>query len=474
MKKALKCIAFVLVLSMVTSCVYKILSWKDTTDDYVSSAEMLYNTEKNLIDAVFLGSSHTYCSIYPAVMWEKYGISAFDMAVSGQDKHSTYHDLKEVLKSQSPQVVVTDLYGLLFDRNQDEGNVYRNMLSLKTSPNSIGKVMDYIGEPEQENNYIQIPTDPMTYILRWPIVHTRYSELKMYDFLDNPINKYGRGALYSWYITPDIEVPANSSVTELCELTADDKDWIDKMAALAAKNGFTLIFYHAPYTLSAEEQKTLNAVTKYAFETYDIETYDINKIYKEMDFDFAHDMNDAGHSNGYGAQKISSWFGEMLSTRYGLDNHTGDTRYYQWDKDHTYYEHTILTSALYGNIDIYSYIKKAMSNSDYVVFVSLNGDFYNISQELPRVELYDEMTFLGGTFVYQNESWSQLTKNKEGAYATFDATDYDRFIFQYNPDDPEASMLFGNQSLIGTSDGISVAVYDNFTKQLVGTRYLDN
>ena len=68
MKKALRCIAFLIVLFLVLNRTYGILSWKDTYGDYITSTQQLYSTKEELIDAVFLGSSHCYCSINPDIL----------------------------------------------------------------------------------------------------------------------------------------------------------------------------------------------------------------------------------------------------------------------------------------------------------------------------------------------------------------------------------------------------------------------
>ena len=98
MKKVIRGIAFLIIAVMVIIQVFSVLKWKDTNGDYLSSTRQLYATEKDLMDIVFMGSSHCYCGICPDVLWGNYGISAFNMTTSGQDKISSYHLLKETLK----------------------------------------------------------------------------------------------------------------------------------------------------------------------------------------------------------------------------------------------------------------------------------------------------------------------------------------------------------------------------------------
>ncbi|MCD8130596.1 MAG: hypothetical protein LUE16_04865 [Lachnospiraceae bacterium] len=105
MKKWIRGAAFAGIIAAVLMRVYHILAWKDTAGGYISSMQQLYNTEEELIDVVFVGSSHVFSGINPAILWEKDGVSAFDLSISGQDKDTAYHNLIELLKTQSPEVV---------------------------------------------------------------------------------------------------------------------------------------------------------------------------------------------------------------------------------------------------------------------------------------------------------------------------------------------------------------------------------
>ena len=65
--KGIRLIAFVILMFVIVSGVYRVFSWKDTTGGYLSSLSQLYDTPKNQMDVVFVGSSHCYCSIYHAI-----------------------------------------------------------------------------------------------------------------------------------------------------------------------------------------------------------------------------------------------------------------------------------------------------------------------------------------------------------------------------------------------------------------------
>ena len=108
-KNAAKIIVFCILFLFFLNRIYDIFSWKDTAGDYTSSMEVFYDLEDNIVDVLFLGSSHVYCSIIPAILWEDYGMASFNMAISGQDLAGSYYNFKEALKTQDLKVVCVDL-----------------------------------------------------------------------------------------------------------------------------------------------------------------------------------------------------------------------------------------------------------------------------------------------------------------------------------------------------------------------------
>ncbi|MBO4748888.1 MAG: hypothetical protein J5546_01080, partial [Lachnospiraceae bacterium] len=322
-ESAKKCIAvliFCAILALVLWRVYHVLSWKDTTGDYLSSTSQLYHTPENTMDVVFMGSSHCYCGVYPAVLWRDAGIAAFDMSVSGQDRASTVHMLTETLKTQSPKVVMIDAYGLLFDRNEIEGNVYRNMLSMKTSKNSVELVKEYVDKEDQ-----------LDYLLRWPIVHTRFWELGKYDFIQYEPSIYGRGAFFSWHESEE-SAEGKWNVDQAGELSKEYQEWLDRLIAMSKENGFDLAFFVIPFQIKEEEQMTINAAKAYLAER-GIDLLDLNPKFAELGLDPQKDFMDNKHCNARGAEKVTHYLQEYLQSKYELADHRGEELYAYWDQD---------------------------------------------------------------------------------------------------------------------------------------------
>ncbi len=331
MKKVIKIVSFILITILILGLSYQILSWKDTTGDYVSSIEQLKSTPNDTIDVVFVGSSHVYCGFAPHALWNNTGIASFDLAISGMDRYSAYYHTKYLLKTQKPKVVAVDLFPLTFDKHLVLGNEYRNMMSMPLSKDAVDLAKRYSESTREE---IEISETADNYILRWPIVHTRYRELKKGDFITAPENSFLRGEGLVYNITP-VDISESRALTDVGDLTKEQIKWIDDFVKLSEDNGFKLIFMVTPYAAQYHEMLVYNAVEEYVS---GIQNVDFISAITETDtkFDIKSDFADSGHLNASGAVKLTKWFYEKGLKDLGLKNHKGDAKYDDWNQDATY------------------------------------------------------------------------------------------------------------------------------------------
>ncbi len=465
MKKGLsyctKCVCFFVILALLISSAYNALKWKDTTGEYLSSVEQLYSTPEGLIDVVFVGSSHCYFGIQPAVLWEKYGIASFDMSVSSQDKNSAYHDLIELYKTQNPSVIYVDLHALSYDKQLVVSNVYRNYLSLKTSPNSIALVNKYVEEEDREAFY-----------LRFPIIHTRYRELQKNDFVEYAPNSFGRGeyitcrAGESWL---DLDIVNDPAVGDLSE---KNREWLENMIALAEEHNSRIEFIVIPFPVGAEEQAILNAAEEMlAKENYAYTDY--NRMTDQLGMDFQKDFADAEHLNVYGAQKLTSLLGEELVKKYDLPDHRGDERYWQWDTDLKWYENTLACQRMSETVDPREYVSVMTDLSDCITLVSLDGDFLN--SEIDYFEVLEPLGMnyeeyrTGGKWIYRDGRLEKISENRIGAETYYDFSRYDRIKIAYEgPMNPE-NIAMGRKTYQGSSP-LTFATYDTILEKMAVCR----
>lgn len=460
----IKPVAFALLCALVLLFVYRTLSWKDTMGPYESSMQQLYATPPGLMDVVFAGTSHCYGGVNPDLMWEENGIAAFNMAVSGQDKASCVHHLREVMKTQRPRVVFVDIYAAAFEYSTHASNIYRNMLAMRTSRNSVSLVNEYIPEGER--------TD---YLLRWPIVHTRYRELGKYDFLSYPPSDFGRGFCIRFGVTPVTPAPDIYLSDLASPLTDSQKKFVDDLHALSAEYGFDLILMLLPLEMNMDMRKAFNAVFGYA-ETLGIPAMDLNHLREEIGYDYEADFLDADHLNIAGAEKTSRYLASYLDAHYDLPDHRGDAAYELWDKSASYNRHVQLEYD-FASTDAVTLVSRILQEEDLVVVCTLQGDYR--SSRLPLKQIVK--AFGTDDAFYENGGTIIVEDDRIAAYAPPGMTriltrDADRYTSIRVDDATEADNVCrqiiraGDTGLV-PENGLGILVYDLYTQRVIGARW---
>ena len=511
MKKILRIAIFIMIAVIMLNGIYQVLRWKDTAGNYLSSLDELYNTDDGLIDVVFVGSSHSYAGIYPAVLWESAGISSFNLAVSGQDRYSAYHQLVELLKTQDPEVVFIDLYALTFEEHAVIGNLYRNLLSMHTSVNSVTLVTDYADEEDWQD-----------LILRWPIIHTRYQELEENDFVSYAVNTFGRGALYTWTHEPLNEKEYRSMLGEnpdsadaSAETTDDDsssaallsdqnREWLEKVITLSEEEGFDLVFMILPYALVNDDREIFDAIIDYA-DDCGIDVLDFARLSEDgaladavgSGYDLATDFIDNGHLSGYGAVKTTTFLGVYLES-YGLPDHRGDAAYELWTLDDLWYMQTKFRYALDYAADLTDYCEVLAQTQSLTAVISLEGDYEgHRASSVPAggsieadetdgdTDLYAEGSYYpvlsllgmsgeeyraGGKWIYRDGSLTQILENDADAEDyILDLSTYDTLRVRYTEDLASGNIMIGTTDYSNTSP-LRILLYDEIEEDVVHSK----
>lgn len=462
LKRILRCAGFSIAAVCVLLCVYRVLSLKDTSGfntSYNSAVIELKNTDKNLIDVMVMGSSHAYNSVYPAILYRDYGIASFDLTVTQESRESTYYYLKNALKKQSPKVVLVEMFGLMFEDYEEEGNLYRNVLALGQSVDSYRLSSELDPDNAVQNTF------------GWSIVHTRYKELKEYDFKESPENSFGRGAVMGWGEGPGHINPTRPGITEVTPIDEANKAWIDRLIELSREEDFELVFFLAPFNISEEGRKIVNGAKEYASEC-GIEFIDFLNLMDEIGFDPGTDMrDDFHHCNPEGAEKVTGYLGEYLSENYILENHNGEKAYFQWDKDLDYYNRLIFEHEIEAETDDGEYLKRLASTVGITVVLSLEGEYGNTPDYLEYFGIdSEEATENGGKWVFRNGKVMKLMDNRQGETVTYELSSGAGMKFSYDVNNPYSDILYILQPVVATDNGLNVCVYDDLMERFVSIR----
>lgn len=457
--KVVAVLGFVVLTVICLHKIYDILRWKDTTGGYLSSIDQLYHTDEDLIDLVFLGSSHCYYGIYPELLWEENGIASFDLAVSAQDRDSTYYQLKELLKTQHPSVVVVDIYGICHEKHLVESNVYRNYLSMKFSLNSVAHIMTYTEQEKRKE-----------LLARWPIIHTRYRELKEFDFVPYEPSIIGRGSLITWNISA---VEEDNSVN-LCEtvqpLNAKNREWIQNLIALSEKENFELIFTLIPWKRGDDKQAIINGFREYIRDK-EIQFLDFTELTEEVDLCSATDWTDAEHLNARGAQKLTRYLGAYLTAQYEFPDRRGDARYHLWDEASERYHQLEMLNQLGQTVDLEEYVSILARIPRITCILSLEGAYANSATGIYTYASGFHMDYQdylrGGKWLYRDGQLTKLCENVPGSEFICDLDEINTLKVSYREDFAGDNILIDGISYGNTWDGLQIVIYDNIEKKVI-------
>lgn len=438
------------------------------SEDGIKQMESYYLQEVGTVDALLMGSSHIYCDVNTGVLWDEYGISAYDLGGAEQPYWNTYYFLKEALKTQKPKVIVidvtipgirsveyqpevwsvTNLYGIKWNRNRIEA----------TKASTQGDIFDRVINP-------------------FNTMHTRYDELTKDDFVDENRSINYKGFDMREAVVP-FEMRDMSDVTDTKPMTEKEETYFRKIIECTKENGIPLLLVSVPFPVYRYEGA--QEIYNYEFmiaEEEGISYIDFNKgHYDKMGLDFSTDFADEFHLNTSGNEKFSKYLGNILVEQYGLVNHSGDKKYSSWEVDalNQRQEKSWVDLSLADSDGKYFL---GLLNEQYIAFVSLGGGAE------------------GSTFIHDNRTVLNRLGLKEGSlvsnelliisggnvlYASADEEqncfiDMDDIKLQLSRkkdrDGYQVSGVYVNEKETSIdTDGMKVIVYDKVLKRIVNVK----
>ena len=292
------------------------------SEDGIEQMRSFYKQDENSIDVLFMGNSHGYCNINTGILWDEYGMAAFDLGGAEQPYWNTYYFFKEALKTQRPELILfsASVVGINPTDHQPEVWLVTNLYGMKWNMNRIRATR--VSAYEDKFFTMLFPVYTM---------HSRYNELTERDFTEpnNDISYKGfdpRNGNKA-FDTPDI-----SDITEIGTLTEKEDKYLRMIFDLAKEEGIPFGVFIAPYVVNEEAQMKYNYVFSIAGE-YGFPCMDFNKQYDEMGLDFQTDMYEGLHLNYPGNEKFTKYLGQVILNEYDIPDRRGEAGYASWEED---------------------------------------------------------------------------------------------------------------------------------------------
>lgn len=443
-----------------------------------------YGEARGTMDVLFIGSSHVYQGISPAYLWNRFGISSFDVGGAGQPLWISYAYLKEMCGVQTPRVVVVDMFSLPAYRDDyldnsvnNRNNFRKNIQMIRSTPNKAAVIEDFIPRDERLSYYL----DVIQY-------HSNIKNLNQKSF--QPVFGYVMGNGVIVKRQPAEKITDTSQITQVGEISARHLETIDNMIALSKEKGFSLVFINVPYVLDSYGSPTAPRTVYNAMEILaadrGVPYLDYTKDGgTDCGIDWQTDTYDAGrHLNIYGAEKFTEVLGRYLSETYDLPDHRGDARYASWDDAYQQHQWMKAGFELAEITDAADYLQK-LKDPDLIAVFSMRGK--GIVGQEASVNTLSEMglhvpydtgeSFLGvlqgGQPEFQKKGGGTLTYFSENLGTRIHAKSTGSSAQALTGETPGADIYVDGADSSKNREGLNIVVYSRYLDKVMDSCWIE-
>lgn len=277
------------------------------SDGPIAYINSFHNMPEGIVEVMGFGSSHMWRGLDPRIMYQEYGIAAYNYGCNWQKCNTTSLFIQDALRSQSPKVILIEaffLHGMLLDTDVN-GEIYYT----KAIPEFEGKqrfLRQCFGNDLE----------------RWLSYY-----VPLYGFHDNWVN-ISQGSFSATSdgtelhpllgfmdireVTP-VTIPDNKKVKQL-EFSDQAANELEYIVQICREHDVEIVFYMTPW---AGEYPFRDAMQRVA-EAYGYPFINMFERIDEVGLNGDTDFSDAGHLNTSGAQKVARFLSQYLKENYDL------------------------------------------------------------------------------------------------------------------------------------------------------------
>lgn len=278
--------------------------------------EGFYQEDSGSLDAVFIGASDMYTSFMPGRAYEKYGFTSYLLASESITSDGVLTAVKEVVRTQKPQLVVVEANAFLYSDDQNDQNQAYIHKFFDNLPFSLNK-LDYI----QKNVPVDDRWEYIFPLIKYHSLWTEYPERFYMMASDLTLDMRGYNYLKGFRTTAQIfksKTPSlnDQIVTEHDTLPLDPKleSQLRELLNYAKQNDVNLVFVRAPHYVTKETYDRVKRSNQMAHivneEGFSYYTFESDA--RDIGIDDQHDFYNVEHMNVYGALKFTDYVAERL------------------------------------------------------------------------------------------------------------------------------------------------------------------
>lgn len=274
-----------------------------------------YALPSDSVSALFVGGSHVNAAYIPATLWSEYGIASHNLFSPNQPLWTSFHYIKEALKTQTPDVIVLELFGLTYgfsysapaaiDADNAEAGFH-----MRLSPNFYAMAA--------ASSVFGVESEPFPDYLNLVRYHYRWKTLSAGDFA--PLLAE-HDVMRGYELLVNVESFEDVDFTETAqtfEPYVGARIYLERIRRLAESEGVPLVLSISPYAPNETERGIFAWARQYAEEN-GLRLLNYNGADgARIGIDRSRDLADVGHTNYGGALKVTRDIGEYLKENYPL------------------------------------------------------------------------------------------------------------------------------------------------------------
>ena len=267
-------------------------------------------------NVVFIGDCELYENISPVYLWENFGINSYIRGSAQQLIWQSYYLAEETVEREHPDVIVFNVLSMKYNTPQNEAYNRMTLDGMKWSSSKVDSIKASMTEEESMIEY-------MFPLLRY---HSRWSDLNADDF--NYLFHRDKVTFNGYYMRVD-EKPADDNIPKgrpIIDYQFGDTayQYLDKLTKLCKDNDIELILVKAPSLLPYWYPQWDKQIEDYAAAN-DLTYINFLDYQDSIGLDWDKDTYDGGlHLNLSGAEKLSEYFGQILSNDFNVPDRRGE------------------------------------------------------------------------------------------------------------------------------------------------------
>jgi hypothetical protein len=205
----------------------------------------LYNLPSDSIDVVFMGNSHSFVAFQPQIIDQILPVNSYVVGIGGENIVLSYYELKELLRTQHPKVVVLETFVLdLNDAYMPTENYYDFLDAGDWSANKTAVAERYL---TLDTLYTIFPT--LRQRLEWDKPYLYLQRLNdTWDYMRAPSLDPEAGASPMTAVLSEAEYSAfrETTVDDYPQPSAEISMYLNKFRELCQENNIQLILTTVP------------------------------------------------------------------------------------------------------------------------------------------------------------------------------------------------------------------------------------